>query len=220
MEGFIKGSLPFLVMMVVESVEVGLITLSKAAMSKGMSNFVFVVYYNALGTLFLLPSFSFHFFRYPDFNLSIFIFPFQISTLVLFSTTRFHFAVERDLLLPLLSSVDFSFWVQLGMLWFQSVIIYMDLWWKCILIKFCFVKNLLAANIRIRRNQLQLSYIRSCHWQSDSCFHFSSCSLSEVYNLCFDCFKFCSWDAFQVMFSALNLVVDDLVLVFRCGSCL
>lgn len=62
MECFVKKSLPFLAMMVVETVEAGLITLSKAAMSRGMSNFVFVVYYNALGTLFLLPSFSVHFF--------------------------------------------------------------------------------------------------------------------------------------------------------------
>ncbi|KAL8166773.1 hypothetical protein V2J09_008272 [Rumex salicifolius] len=62
MKRFVTKSLPFVAMMVVESVEAGLITLSKAAMSKGMSNFVFVVYYNALGTLFLFPSFSIHFF--------------------------------------------------------------------------------------------------------------------------------------------------------------
>ncbi|KAA8540850.1 hypothetical protein F0562_024813 [Nyssa sinensis] len=43
-------------MVVVECLDVGLTTLSKAAMSKGMSRFVFVVYSNALATLILLPS--------------------------------------------------------------------------------------------------------------------------------------------------------------------
>nr|XP_023924182.1 WAT1-related protein At3g28050-like isoform X1 [Quercus suber]POE96001.1 wat1-related protein [Quercus suber] len=40
----------------VEFFEVGLTTLSKAAMRKGMSNFVFIVYSNALAILFLLSS--------------------------------------------------------------------------------------------------------------------------------------------------------------------
>ncbi|XP_042500984.1 WAT1-related protein At3g28050-like [Macadamia integrifolia] len=48
---------PFAVMVMVECAEVGITTLSKAAMVKGMSHFVFIVYYNALGTLILLPSF-------------------------------------------------------------------------------------------------------------------------------------------------------------------
>ncbi|KAJ7945900.1 WAT1-related protein [Quillaja saponaria] len=47
---------PFAVMVVLECLDVGLTTLSKAAMSKGMSHFVFVVYSNALATLILLPS--------------------------------------------------------------------------------------------------------------------------------------------------------------------
>lgn len=54
---------PFMVMIIVECVEVGLSTLSKAAMVKGMSNFVFIVYYNALGTLILLPLFLYNIFR-------------------------------------------------------------------------------------------------------------------------------------------------------------
>ncbi|XP_043704066.1 WAT1-related protein At3g28050-like [Telopea speciosissima] len=48
---------PFVVMVMVECGEVGITTVSKAAMSRGMSHFVFIVYYNALATLILLPSF-------------------------------------------------------------------------------------------------------------------------------------------------------------------
>ncbi|KAM2036199.1 hypothetical protein TB2_038933 [Malus domestica] len=48
--------LPFAAMVVVEILDVGLTTLSKAAMSGGMSHFIFVVYSNALATLILLPS--------------------------------------------------------------------------------------------------------------------------------------------------------------------
>ncbi|KAL5793134.1 hypothetical protein ACOSP7_001728 [Xanthoceras sorbifolium] len=57
--GFSTDSLPFAAMAVVEIGEVGMITLAKAAMSGGMSNFVYVVYYNALGTFLL-----FHYFIY------------------------------------------------------------------------------------------------------------------------------------------------------------
>ncbi|XP_031261879.1 WAT1-related protein At5g40240-like isoform X3 [Pistacia vera] len=41
-------------MLAIECLEVGLSTLTKAALNKGMSNFVFVVYYNAFGTIFIL----------------------------------------------------------------------------------------------------------------------------------------------------------------------
>uniref|UniRef100_A0A803MVL5 WAT1-related protein n=1 Tax=Chenopodium quinoa TaxID=63459 RepID=A0A803MVL5_CHEQI len=59
----VMGAAPFMVMIIVECVEVGLSTLSKAAMVKGMSNFVFIVYYNALGTVILLPVFLYNIFR-------------------------------------------------------------------------------------------------------------------------------------------------------------
>ncbi|GMI96393.1 Usually multiple acids move in and out Transporters 40 [Hibiscus trionum] len=49
-------SAPFAAMVAVELLDVGLTTLSKAAMSKGMSHFVFVVYSNALATVILLPA--------------------------------------------------------------------------------------------------------------------------------------------------------------------
>ncbi|CAN4082480.1 unnamed protein product [Withania somnifera] len=52
--------LPFLTMVIVECCEMGMITLGKAAMNDGLNNLVYVVYYNALGTLFLLPFFIFH----------------------------------------------------------------------------------------------------------------------------------------------------------------
>ncbi|TXG53329.1 hypothetical protein EZV62_022498 [Acer yangbiense] len=57
-KSFLVGLVPFAAMVVAEVVDVGLTTLSKAAMSKGMSHFVFVVYSNALASLILLP-FSF-----------------------------------------------------------------------------------------------------------------------------------------------------------------
>ncbi|KAJ8426019.1 hypothetical protein Cgig2_017101 [Carnegiea gigantea] len=56
----LKAAALFGVMITVECEEVGLTTLSKAAMLQGMSNFVFIVYYNALGTLILLPIFLYN----------------------------------------------------------------------------------------------------------------------------------------------------------------
>ncbi|XP_019456817.1 PREDICTED: WAT1-related protein At5g40240-like isoform X2 [Lupinus angustifolius] len=47
---------PFAAMVIVECLDVGLTTMSKAAMSKGMNHFTFVVYSNALATLILIPS--------------------------------------------------------------------------------------------------------------------------------------------------------------------
>ncbi|KAA8548069.1 hypothetical protein F0562_004670 [Nyssa sinensis] len=60
MQSCLKDALPFAVMVMVECAEIGMVTMSKAAMNNGMSNFVFVVYYNALGTLILLPYYIFH----------------------------------------------------------------------------------------------------------------------------------------------------------------
>jgi len=48
-------SLPVAAMVAIECLDVGLTTLSKAAMSRGMSRFVFLVYSNALASLLLLP---------------------------------------------------------------------------------------------------------------------------------------------------------------------
>ncbi|KAJ4973676.1 hypothetical protein NE237_006850 [Protea cynaroides] len=47
--------MPYAGMMMVEFMDVGLTTLSKAAMSRGMSHYVFIVYSNAMATLILLP---------------------------------------------------------------------------------------------------------------------------------------------------------------------
>ncbi|KAJ4833445.1 hypothetical protein Tsubulata_042924 [Turnera subulata] len=54
---WISDILPFVAMIAVECTDVGASTLSKAALAKGMSQYVSVVYYNALGTLILLPYF-------------------------------------------------------------------------------------------------------------------------------------------------------------------
>lgn len=60
LQSCLKGALPFAAMVIVECGEVGMITLGKAAMNKGLSNLVYVVYYNTLGTLLLLPYFIIH----------------------------------------------------------------------------------------------------------------------------------------------------------------
>lgn len=60
MKSFIEKALPFVAMVMVECGEVGMITLGKAAMNDGLSSLVYVVYYNALGTIILLPGFIFH----------------------------------------------------------------------------------------------------------------------------------------------------------------
>ncbi|OIS98332.1 PREDICTED: WAT1-related protein At3g28050-like [Nicotiana attenuata] len=60
MQSWSKDVFPFVTMVLVECCEMGMITLGKAAMNDGMSNLVYVVYYNALGTLLLLPFLIFH----------------------------------------------------------------------------------------------------------------------------------------------------------------
>lgn len=112
------GLLPFAAMVMIECLDVGLTTLSKAAMSRGMSNYVFVVYSNALATLILFPS-SFIINRslspcsllsnkasdFLSFYLSLTL---KLSFFLLFSGTR-------GLHWPSLSSVNSSFLALLGM---------------------------------------------------------------------------------------------------------
>ncbi|XP_021299078.1 WAT1-related protein At3g28050-like [Herrania umbratica] len=52
---YLWSAAPFVAMITVECTDVGISVISKAALTKGMSNIVSVVYYNALGTLILLP---------------------------------------------------------------------------------------------------------------------------------------------------------------------
>ncbi|XP_031277168.1 WAT1-related protein At3g28050-like isoform X2 [Pistacia vera] len=56
-KSFVVKLLPFAAMVAVETFDVGLTTLNKAAMSKGLSHFVFVVYANVIASLILLPSY-------------------------------------------------------------------------------------------------------------------------------------------------------------------
>ncbi|GLT35478.1 hypothetical protein SLA2020_099270 [Shorea laevis] len=56
---YLWNAVPFVAMITVECTDVGLSVISKAALTRGMSNFVPVVYSNALGTLILLPYFIF-----------------------------------------------------------------------------------------------------------------------------------------------------------------
>ena len=62
------GVLPFAALVMVEVCNVGMVTLSKAAMTSGMSNFSFVVYYNALGTFILFLYYIFHRYRFLFFS--------------------------------------------------------------------------------------------------------------------------------------------------------
>lgn len=56
-----KLTLPFVGMIMAELAQVGLIILSKQAMSQGMTNFIFIFYSNAIAALLLLPiSFLIH----------------------------------------------------------------------------------------------------------------------------------------------------------------
>ncbi|KAK9052423.1 hypothetical protein SSX86_029052 [Deinandra increscens subsp. villosa] len=74
MRPFMEKVLPFAAMVLVECGEVWMITLGKAAMNEGLSSFVYVVYYNALGTVLLLPNFIIHSCRNnrPPLTLSVF----------------------------------------------------------------------------------------------------------------------------------------------------
>ncbi|KAJ9677679.1 hypothetical protein PVL29_022579 [Vitis rotundifolia] len=73
MKAWLSGMVPIAAMVMMECLDVGLITLSKAAMSRGMNHFVFVVNYNALASLILfLPSFIFHRTKRPPLTFSHF----------------------------------------------------------------------------------------------------------------------------------------------------
>ncbi|KAJ0105852.1 hypothetical protein Patl1_17993 [Pistacia atlantica] len=67
-KSFVVKLLPFAAMVAVETFDVGLTTLNKAAMSKGLSHFVFVVYANVIASLILLPSY-FIIFQVANFHL-------------------------------------------------------------------------------------------------------------------------------------------------------
>lgn len=54
--GMGKVALPFVGMVMAEFAQVGLMIVGKEAMSKGMSNLVFIFYSNAFASLILLPS--------------------------------------------------------------------------------------------------------------------------------------------------------------------
>ncbi|XP_071702538.1 WAT1-related protein At3g28050-like [Rutidosis leptorrhynchoides] len=63
MKSFVENVLPFAAMVIVETGEVGMVTLAKSALNDGLSSLVYVVYYNALGTILLLPNFIIHSYR-------------------------------------------------------------------------------------------------------------------------------------------------------------
>lgn len=64
--------LEIVAVVVAECVEVGLNTMSKAAMRRGMNNFIYSAYSTSLGVLFLVPlAFFFHRFVFPSYSNSI-----------------------------------------------------------------------------------------------------------------------------------------------------
>lgn len=52
----VKSAGPFVAMILAQTAQVGLIIVSKEAMSNGMSKYVFICYSNALASLILLPA--------------------------------------------------------------------------------------------------------------------------------------------------------------------
>ncbi|CAI9277059.1 unnamed protein product [Lactuca saligna] len=55
--------LPYVIMLMVEFLDMSILTIVKSAMNGGMNKFVYIVYHDALGTLILLPFFIIHIFR-------------------------------------------------------------------------------------------------------------------------------------------------------------
>ncbi|EOY00425.1 PREDICTED: WAT1-related protein At3g28050 isoform X2 [Theobroma cacao] len=79
-------ALPLVGMVLAECAQVGLMIMGKAAMSHGMSNFVFVFYSNALASLILLPSsFLFHRSERPPLTFSILCWFFLLGLLGCFA---------------------------------------------------------------------------------------------------------------------------------------
>ncbi|KAI7733818.1 hypothetical protein M8C21_008937 [Ambrosia artemisiifolia] len=58
--------LPFVAMFMVTCLDMGILTIVKAAMNDGMGSLAYVVYHNALGTLILLPFFVVHILKKVD----------------------------------------------------------------------------------------------------------------------------------------------------------
>ncbi|XWS34847.1 hypothetical protein CRYUN_Cryun21dG0072200 [Craigia yunnanensis] len=79
-------ALPMVGMVMAECAQVGLMIMGKAAMSHGMSNFIFVFYSNALASLILLPSsFLFHRSERPPLTFSILCWFFLLGLLGYFA---------------------------------------------------------------------------------------------------------------------------------------
>ncbi|KAJ0440232.1 hypothetical protein HanHA300_Chr16g0634141 [Helianthus annuus] len=56
--------LPFVAMLMTTCLDMGALTLVKAAMDGGLSIIVYIVYHSALGTFILLPFFIIHIYRF------------------------------------------------------------------------------------------------------------------------------------------------------------
>lgn len=101
MQSWSTDFLPFLAMVIVECSEMLMITLGKAAMNDGLNNLVYVVYYNALGTLFLLPCLIFRRRRFVK-NYHYFLRLIQTQTLMSLSLFFFFRSNMVPITLPIL----------------------------------------------------------------------------------------------------------------------
>lgn len=100
---------PFAAMVIVECVNVGISTISKAAMNGGLNNFVLVVYSDALGTLLLFPFFIFNRLYFSLFFIDFFFFLSFCTNHPYTHTLSLSFAGTSDFLLLLGNFVNSSF---------------------------------------------------------------------------------------------------------------
>lgn len=177
------GLLPFAAMVVVECLDVGLTTLSKAAMSKGMSHYVFVVYSNALATLILIPA-SFIIHRSspcPSTNPhAFFFFLFSFSLIIDIKVCYFTFAF-RNKRPPLTISVLCKFFLLslagYGISIRELVIAasFFSLPWSPWVLQDNF-----DAELCLHWRKLQLSYPCICYEQLGPSIHFLACCNLQV----------------------------------------
>ena len=137
LRAWFSGLVPIAAMIMMECLDVGLVTLSKAAMSRGMNYFVFVVYYNALASLvFFLLSFIFH--KSLSFSQNK-----KQNHLLSFSIIQFfffgEFAEQGGLLSLSLTSVNSSFLPFLGLFLNPCSFSLLVLNWVCFLMWLTFV---------------------------------------------------------------------------------
>ena len=182
MKSWLLELTPLAAMVVLQFLDVGLSTISKAAMSKGMSRIVFIVYSNALATLILLPYAiiveRFIYFFFPTSSLCSFVADQENPT---FAFILFFCAERRGQHSTSLFSVNSSSLALPGMslhVWISNV--------SFTFFKICKALRVLQGNydaeLCIYWHRLQLSYTCFCYKQLGSSFHFRAwCNLQVLF---------------------------------------